>query len=55
MANDPKRKAPADVKRAQLAGSLEVPADDLLRGSRLAPGDVRIGRFLDRSNGEGRG
>jgi transcriptional regulator with XRE-family HTH domain len=37
----------------KLTGSLEVPADDLLVGLTWSPGDVRIGRFVDRSGREG--
>jgi transcriptional regulator with XRE-family HTH domain len=37
----------------KLTGSLEVPADDLLVGLTWSPGDVRIGRFVDRSSREG--
>jgi transcriptional regulator with XRE-family HTH domain len=36
----------------KLAGSLEVPADDLLVGLTWSPGDVRIGRFVDRRDGD---
>lgn len=37
----------------KLAGSLEVPADDLLVGLTWLLGDVRIGRFVDRRDGGG--
>jgi transcriptional regulator with XRE-family HTH domain len=37
----------------KLAGSLEVPAENLLAGIAWFPGDVRLGRFVDRGDEKG--